>query len=143
MRGQRGQALVELALTAPLLMLLALVAFSLTLAGQKKVLVTHAAAAAARVTVVRPDLAADEALAVLTDADPTIRRSDVKTTVERVRVPGLPASNTARVTVTLDYRPLTGFGLSPVHNLGSSVVVDRWSNAVWLDIPAPSTRGSE
>jgi Flp pilus assembly protein TadG len=143
MRDQRGQALVELALTAPLLMLLALAALSLTMAGQKKTVVTQAASAASRASVVRPDLAADEALAVLTSADPAINRRDVKTTIEPVRLPGLPLSNTARITVTLNYRPLSGFGLSPAFSLSSSVVADRWSNAVWFDIPAPNRRASD
>ncbi|KKK88883.1 hypothetical protein LCGC14_2738690, partial [marine sediment metagenome] len=78
LHNQDGQALVELAMIAPILLFVIVAIISLTEAGQKKTMVARAAAAAARVAIVRPDLAEQEALSVLRSTDPTIRAGDVQ-----------------------------------------------------------------
>lgn len=133
---ERGIALTELAITTPLILLVMMAVFSLAEAGQKKALVVRAAGAAARVAVVRPDLAAREAVDLLKAADPRIKTGDIRTTVAPAKIRHLPFSNPTRVTVTLRYRPITGFGWRPVFNLKSEFIADRWVNGVLFDIPA-------
>ncbi|MDP1808234.1 MAG: hypothetical protein Q8L35_01715 [Actinomycetota bacterium] len=132
---ERGIALTELVITAPLILFILVAVFSLAEAGRKKALVVRAAGAAARVAVVRPDLAPAEALDVLKASDSRIKTADVKTTIAAANISRLPFSNPTRVTVTLKYHPITGFGWRPVFNLKSEFVLDRWVNGVWFDIP--------
>lgn len=67
MRGQRGQATVEVALIAPLLVGLALLVAQVAVVARDRVLVVHAAREAARAAVV--------------DADPAaVRRAATRTT---------------------------------------------------------------
>ncbi len=133
-KSDKGQALTELALAAPVLIFAAVAVLSLVQAGQKKAQVTRAAAAAARVAVVRPDLAEHEAIAVLRLEDPRIKASDVKTSVAPAAVAHLPFTNPVRVRVVYKYRALAGFGWHPTFNLKSEFVIDRWVNGVFFDI---------
>lgn len=127
--------MTELAITAPLILFVLVAVFSLAEAGQKKALVVRAAGAAARVAVVRPDLAEREAVDILRTSDPKIKSGDVHTTVSPAQISRLPFTNPARVRVALKYRPITGFGWRPVFNLSSEFVIDRWVNGVLFDIP--------
>lgn len=136
---ERGMALTELAITTPLILFVLMAVFSLAEAGQKKALVVRAAGAAARVAVVRPDLAEREAVDLLKAADPHIKTADIRTTVAPANTRRLPFANPTRVTVTLRYRPIIGFGWRPVFNLKSEFIADRWVNGVLFDIPT-STR---
>ena len=137
---QGGQILTELALAAPVLLAALVAVVGLAQAGQKKALVTRAAGAAARVAVVRPDLAGAEALRVLRDSDGEIDARDVETRVKPVRLTGMPFMRPVKVSVSLRYRPPAGFGWRPVLYLRSEFVADRWANGVWFDIPPPVRR---
>jgi len=127
--------MVELALTAPLLLFAGVAAIGLAQAGQKKAMVTRAAAVAARVAVVRPELAQDAARDYIVATDPSVKPGDIGTRVAPVDGLHLPFTQPTRVMVTVKYRPLTGFGWRPTFNLRSEFVVDRWSNGVWFDLP--------
>lgn len=131
---QRGTALVELAMTAPLLLFVGVAAIGLAQAGQKKAMVARAAAVAARVAVVRPELAPDAARDYIVATDPSVKPGDVVAKVAPVDGLRLPFTQPTRVIVTVKYRPLTGFGWRPTFNLRSEFFVDRWSNGVWFDI---------
>lgn len=134
LHNQDGQALVELAMIAPILLFVIVAIISLTEAGQKKTMVARAAAAAARVAIVRPDLAEQEALSVLRSTDPTIRAGDVQVTVKPAKNSPIPFTAPMRVSVVLNYRPVSGFGWRPTFRLKSNFVSDKWSNGVWLNV---------
>lgn len=139
LHNQSGQALTELALVAPLLLWVLLAVFSLAEAGRRKAAVERAAAAAARVAVVRPDLAPNTALAVLRAADAVSDSKDVKTAI--IRAPGIIPGGAVRVLVSLRYRPRMGFGWRPSFDLKSDYVVDRWKNSVFFSLPEPADAG--
>lgn len=121
-------------MAVPLILLVLIAGTSIIEAVQKKAIVAQAAGAAARVAVVRPDLAGEEALNVLQTSDSHIKAADVKTTVTEANIFHLPFSNPTRVTVTLKYRPISGFGWRPVFHLKSDYVLDRWVNGVLFDV---------
>jgi Flp pilus assembly protein TadG len=78
-RGQRGQATVELALVAPLLLGLVLVLAQVAIVARDRVLVVHAAREAARVAVVDADVAAvRRAAARTTGLDPARLEVDIR-----------------------------------------------------------------
>ncbi len=135
--NQDGQALVELAMITPILLFIVVATVSLAQAGQKKAMVARAAGAAARVAIVRPDLAQQEAVSVLRSTDPTIKPGDVKVTVSPTKNSPIPFTAPMRVSVTLNYRPLTGFGWRPTFRLKSHFIADKWSNAVWFNVSGP------
>ncbi len=133
-RNQNGQALVELVMIAPILLFIIVATISLAQAGQKKAMVARAAAAAARVAIVRPELAQQEALSVLSSADPSIRAGDVEVIVKPVKNSPIPFTAPMQVSVALNYRPLSGFGWRPTFRLKSRFISDKWSNAVWFNV---------
>ena len=135
LKEQSGQALIELALVSPLIMLVIVAMVGLGQAAQKQALVTRAASAAARVAVVRPDLVEREALEVLSAADPSIDPADIKATVESAGIPALPFSRLVRVAVVYRYQPISGFGWRPTFDLRAEFVTDQYNNAVWFDLP--------
>lgn len=132
---ERGQALVELAILTPILLFVMIAVVGLAQAGQRKAVVTRAAAAAARVAVVREDLAKSEALAVLRESDPSITSRDIAVSVISVEKGYIPFLSPKRVSVSYKYRPLSGFGWNPTFDLRSSFVYDKWSNGILFDVP--------
>jgi Flp pilus assembly protein TadG len=135
--NESGQILTELVIAAPIIMLVIVAIVSLGQAEEKQALVTRAAAAAARVAVVRSDLAAGAAFDMMRAADPSIQPGDVRTTVKAFGVTASPFSRTAKVRVSYKYRPISGFGWHPVFRLEAEYVVDQYDNAVWFNIPPP------
>lgn len=124
--GESGQILTELAIVMPLILFAILTAVGLGQAGQRKALVVRAAASAARVAVVRQDLAPAAAFDTIKAGDPYARRADVKTTLGTVTRVALPPTETVKVTVVYRYRPLAGFGWRPTFNLQASFTIDKY-----------------
>src|SRR3990170_3721687 len=105
----------------PVVLLAVAAMIGLALVGREQVRLTRAAAAAARVAVVRPDLARDEAIRSLSTAGSSIKPASVRVTIAPADgPPGLSALK--RISVSTYYRPIAGFGWRPVFKLRSELV---------------------
>lgn len=137
-RSERGQAAVELALIAPALILLVLAATTLLEVAQKKALVTRLASQAARMAVYADDAGAIESYLKrsLMEADGGADKGRLKVRLGAASA-GWMAKVGAPVKVSVDYSVpvplLSGLPGSDIP-VSASVVVEKWSNAVWFDI---------
>ncbi len=99
--------------------------------------VTRAAAAASLVTVVTPGEARSEALAVLRAAIPDIQGDHVGVSIADAPQRALPFTRAARVTVTYEYTPISGFGWRPTFMLTDEFYTDRYNNAIFFEVSSP------
>lgn len=139
--NEQGTATTELAIAAPLLLLIVIAVFSLADAGQKKALLARAAMQGARLAVVKGSnhaAIADYIKKVMKTADSAVDDSRIKVTVENVN--NVPLASFAikplKVTVSYDQPIISLFEWSPKIALSKSYTFEQWDNAVIFDIPA-------
>ncbi len=141
---EKGQSIVELALAAPVFVAFIIASMSLLRAVQMKATTSRLASQGARIAVYRGSEGRAEVEAFLRRAlagvDPSADPRRL-----RVQVVDVPASEVGfvqevgkpvKVTVTYDLPlPLLGglFGARTA-SVGSSVVVEKWPNAIWFDV---------
>lgn len=139
-KSEKGTSTVELAVVAPLLLLVALAAFSLADAGQKKALVSRAAMQGARLAVVKGEPEVKEYVKhIMKTADPSIKTENIDVGVEN-SFEGIPVVSSIIVPlkVTVRYRQpiISGFGWSPNITLKKSYIYEKWDNGIFFDIPS-------
>ena len=123
-RGERGQAIVELALTLPLLMLILLGVFDFGLLFQQYEVVTNAAREGARLAVLTSEYSTDEARQRAIDY---LRAGGVNTTnVRSAPCTGSAVADTICVSVTEQTTTITG--TSPAVNVDEMVVTVEYGH---------------
>lgn len=137
--AEDGQAAVELALVAPLLLLVVLGAVGLAEAGQKRAVVARAAMYGSRLAVVDPaDVIRREVRQMAADLDPTVEPERLRVRVSQGNWPRWLQAFANPVTVTVSYKvPLfQGFGWSPRLTVEQAYTSDKWNNGIIADFPA-------
>jgi len=123
-RGERGQAIVELALTLPLLMLILLGVFDFGLMFQQYEVVTNAAREGARLAVLTSQYSTGEAAQRALDY---LKAGGVNTTTVRAApCTGSPVADTVCVSVTPNTTTITG--TSPAVSVDEMIVTVEYDH---------------
>lgn len=137
--SERGQAAVELALCAPILLVVLLASVGLADAGRKRAVVARAAMYGSRLAVVDAAPAVRRQVAEMAvDLDASIEPRRLSVRVTRDNWPFYLRAFANPVTVTVKYdAPLLGaFGWSPRIAVSQSYTADKWSDAIIADFGA-------
>jgi Flp pilus assembly protein TadG len=120
MHDERGSAVVEFALTVPLLLLVAIALVQIAVVGRDRLVIEHAARAGARVAAVETDDASVRAAVV--DAAPGLDPSTISVTVTRGSGFGTPVEVAVSYGVPIAL-PLAGWLLPASVHLSEAVAM--------------------